>query len=453
MSSINSVISITVNVERARIAQAGFGLPLILSHTASWAGGERVRSYEQMSEVLVDFAITTAEYQAADAIFGQDESPDSILIGRATSTITQRYAVTPVAVNSGIYRMTIVSPAGVSNTISVTADSSATVAEIITLLKNAIDALSLALTTSDQTTYLRILANTAGAVWGISVENVTMLGIKQDHDAPSSVTLATDLAAIIAENDSWYALVTLYNSQSYVLAAAAWVETSGLRYYSAASNDSSILTHVQDTGDHDTAEALYDLDYDRSNCFYHAYPSEFADAAFMGKWLPAPAGGETTKFLDLSGITPDVMTSTQRGIALGKRAMIFTELGDTGVSMTEEGKTASGRWIDQIRGIDWQSNLIGVGVANLLIARANAQSKVPYTQEGLAMLAGPIRGALDAGVRRGFYAKDPAPEVTMPLMANISQADKDARTVPDITASATLAGAVHSLEFTLSLST
>lgn len=152
MASVKDIIEVTVNTAAARVAQAGFGVPLILSHSATWT--ERTRVYESLAEVLVDFAATTPEYKAARAIFAQPKSPPRIVIGRATSSITQRYAITPVASHSTVYTMTIVEPDGTEHVVSITSDASATVAEIITALKNAIDALSLAITTSDQTTYL-----------------------------------------------------------------------------------------------------------------------------------------------------------------------------------------------------------------------------------------------------------------------------------------------------------
>lgn len=454
MASVKDIIEVTVNTAAARVAQAGFGVPLILSHSATWT--ERTRVYESLAEVLVDFAATTPEYKAARAIFAQPKSPPRIVIGRATSSITQRYAITPVASHSTVYTMTIVEPDGTEHVVSITSDASATVAEIITALKNAIDALSLAITTSDQTTYLRILANSAGAFWGISVSNVALLGIAQDHAAPSSPTLATDLAAIKAERDTWYGLITLWNSAAYVVDAAAWANSDGQKFYSADSNDSAIVTTTR-SGDDDTGEKLYNDNLDGAHVIYAPRPEEFAAAAFQGAWLPKVAGSETTKFMSLTGVTAASLTTTQATNAKSKRVMIYTALDDTGtddtLSITEEGVTSSGRWIDEIRGIHAVSNALGVAGFNLLKAKTDAGGKLSYDNEGFAELQGVLEAVLLKYVRTKFFRKDPAPSVVVPDRADIDDTTAATRIVPDVTATAYLAGAAHGVEFTLSLLT
>ena len=54
-----------------------------------------------------------------------------------------------------------------------------------------------------------------------------------------------------------------------------------------------------------------------------------------------------------------------------------------------------------------------------------------------------VREILDLGITQGILAADPAPTITVLKVADVSQADKANRNLPDITFNATLAGAIH----------
>ena len=70
--------------------------------------------------------------------------------------------------------------------------------------------------------YLRIATN-AGDFFGIQVDDLDLLKCYQDHADPG---VAADLTAIAKADRNWYGLVTLFNSEAIVLAAAAWVEAN-----------------------------------------------------------------------------------------------------------------------------------------------------------------------------------------------------------------------------------
>ena len=445
MASLNSIVSVTVSVVAARAAALGFGTPLILSHSAAWT--ERVRSYTSLAALGADFASTTPEYRAATAMFSQNPRPAVVKVGRANGTVpTQRWAVTPVVVNSDTYKLTVVDTAGVEHAVSITADSSTSANEIITALKNAIDALSLALTTSDQTTYLRIAANTPGAFFGVYVDDVAKLGIAMDH-ADSS--LATELAAIQAYDASWYALTILFPSAASITAAAAWIEANGIHYFAAGSQDSAIVTT---TGTSDIAYTEKGLTHNRTVVQYGKTAAiQFFSAGFLGRWLPFTPGAENTKFLQISGLTPDPLTDTQLANAVAKNAMVYDTT--AGVAMTETGKSASGRWIDEIRGIDALVSDMGTRVFNLQLALANIGQKIPFTDAGIAQISGEVLASLKRFVRTGFLAEDPAPAVLAPKAADVSSADKAARNLPGVTGTATLAGAINSTQVAITLTT
>src|SRR4051812_45955611 len=97
---LSDLVTVTVDAQKPGVTQAGFGVPLLLSQNAAWV--ERTRAYTSLAGVLVDFATTTPEYNAAAKIFAQSPSPTEIRIGRAnTNPVTQQWNVVIVAVAVG----------------------------------------------------------------------------------------------------------------------------------------------------------------------------------------------------------------------------------------------------------------------------------------------------------------------------------------------------------------
>ena len=126
------------------------------------------------------------------------------------------------------------------------------------------------------------------------------------------------------------------------------------------------------------------------------------------------------------------------------------------MSITQNGKVAAGEWIDVIRFRDWLEEEIKVNVFNLLINR----DKVPYTDAGIAAIEARIRQALELGQTRGGIApteydedgnENPGYVLTVPLASSISANQKASRVLTDVRFTARLAGAIHVVEITGSL--
>ncbi len=100
---------------------------------------------------------------------------------------------------------------------------------------------------------------------------------------------------------------------------------------------------------------------------------------------------------------------------------------------------ASGEWIDAIRGRDW---LVARLRERIVLHLQNAP-KIPYTQTGAESLGNDVDAQLKEGIGQGYLASEPEYIVTVPDVSTISDADKIARTLPDISFEATLAGAIH----------
>jgi hypothetical protein len=423
MGTLSDVVQLTITAEAAKATQAGFGMPLIVSHSAGWV--ERVREYSDLAAVAVDFATTTPEYIAASKIFGQTPRPPKVLVGRAALRPTQRYALTPVVLNSYTYRVTVNGAP-----VSFTSDASATANEIILGLKAAIDALALPITTTDQTTFLRVQANTPGAFVSVSSGLDPNLLLTQDHVDPG---LATDLAAIALERNDWYAFVTLFNSKALIEAGAAWA-AGNKKLYLAQTSDGAVANTVS-SGTDDVGESLASLNSPKTALVYSPDPRDFADAAALGRCLPIEPGEETWKFKTLAGVTSSTFTGTQRANLRAKRVNFYEPT--AGVAMLEEGIVSSGSYIDAVRYLDF----LEARIQERVFSRLAAPNKIPYNDRGIAVVEGEIRGQLESDETR--EALLPGWSVSVPKAAAATAADRTARLLRNVSFSAVYAGAIH----------
>lgn len=450
--ALSDIVNVTITLESVRVTQAGFGIPLILASDCPAGFTERYRVYTEIGQLEDDgFSVTGATYLCASAIFAQDPHPTTVAVGRQALKPTLRWAVTPVATNSVNYAAEFN-----GNALSYDSDANATAAEIIAGLKSDIDALSLAVTVSDQTTYMRVVANSAGAWFNMKVAtdhiNLGRLAIAMDHADPG---VATDLNAILDENPDFYVVLNNFNSQAMAVALAVWTEANGRMFICGTQDSKAIsLSKANDTDQSSalsTPGALQKADYFRSAAIYHPDNSQFIDAAWAGSALWTDPGSETWAFKRLAGVDSYALTATQRTNLVAKAANFYETVAGVNV-VSNTGTVASGEYIDTIRFRDWLKAVIESDIAAALIRASAAGKKIPYTDAGISTFQGIILARLQEGVTVGGLADDPAPKCTVPKASTVSTADKEARELNDVKFDGTLAGAVHSINISGRLS-
>lgn len=508
---LQDFVNVVITTQANRATGPGFGIPLILSHSATWT--ERVRTYSSLSAVALDFAATTPEYLMAAAIFSQNPSPPKIKIGRCAFKPTERWAVTPVAVDAATYKATVIGTDRVEHPVSyvagtmldlpftgqtvnftagltVTGGSSgakaiilsiqadagatgtirvvgirgtftngealsdtgsgngtlgtqaavvtaATVPEIVNGLRSKIDALGLGITNSDQTTYLRVLSNTAGAFFSLYVDDERKLGLAMDHADPG---MAADLDEILKEDKDWWLAVEPFPSAATVEAIAAWAEANE-RYYLTVTQDSEAIQHVP-TSATDVMGAVKTSGYMRTGTLYKRKAHQFADAAWAGAVLPLVSGSEEWGKKTLAGIDADTLTDTQIANVKGKNGNIYTTV--AGIDVTQDGHSASGEWIDVVRFRDWLASDMSIRI----FGHMAAVPKIPFTDPGIALIQADVLASLKTGVDVGGLSGDPddAPACTVPRARDVSPADRAARTLTGVQWTARLAGAIVAVD-------
>lgn len=425
MSDISDSVIVSISTAGAPLQQAGFGLPLILSYSAAWT--ERTREYTTLAGVLADFAATTPEYLQAQAVFGQSPRPPSLVIGRGALKPTQRWAVTPSAVNSHQYTLTVN-----GTSVNFTADGSATVAEIIAGLKIAIDALALGITTSDQTTYLRVVANAAGAFFSLGTTDPN-LRIAQDHADPG---VATDLAAIALERNDWFWLLTHFNSQALATAAAAYIEAAAKEY--VFQSEDGAIPNTAISGTDDVGEALKALGYTKSAVIYSKATADFIDAGIVGRVASLDPGKYTLKFKALAGVPVGAYTPTQRTNMRAKNVNFYETTGGSG--SFEAGVTPAGGFVDYQVYKEFQKSRMQERAYDVL----RNVDKLPQNDRGINAIGSEVMGQLQTDEVAEKIL--PGWTISIPKIGDISDANRAARVLDAIEYSCVYSGAFHTVK-------
>lgn len=290
-----------------------------------------------------------------------------------------------------------------------------------------------------------IIANVAGAGFTIQVIPIESMSIEKGliiDPYTASDTIPNDLTAISAVNDDWYALAATTRDLATVKAIALWVE-SRIKIFGTASDNANIINQASGIDTTSIAAFLNINGYVRSFVIYHQdSQDDFPECAWFGAVLPLQPGSETWMFKNLKTIAYSNLTSTQQNNAFDKGCNTYQYVG--GVGITQKGTVAQGEFIDIIRGVDWLTSTIQSYVYSVLVNNP----KVPYTNTGITQIESEIRRALQLGVNNNFIASEPAYQIIVPNATTVPTIDKTNRILRNVSFRATLAGAIHAVEIT-----
>lgn len=436
---ISDIVNVSISTTSPGPTKAGFGTPLILSYSATWA--ERTRTYTSLAGVAADFATTTPEYLAAQAVFSQNPAPTKVVIGRCALKPTQQFKISIVTVkDSTDYKVKI---GGV--TFTFTSGVGTTNDLIATGLQAAITGVAgftSALTGSVGQKAVTVTGNAPGnwtSFGGAAADGGIDRNLLAVIETEADPGVATDLAAILLENGKWYFPLTPFRSSAIIVAIAAWVEANS-RMQVIDTCDSACATQAEGTIASDVMHAISAAGYARTAVFFKGNSREFGGAAIVGNRAPYDPGSETWKFAKPAGITPDNLTATEIVNLEAKHGNYYYSPTD-GVSMTAQGTVGDGEFIDVIRLRDAIANDMGVRVLALLTNQL--QGKVPFDDDGIGAVEAQMRASIKSFIATKGIAKSPAYTVTVPLAANVSAADKAARRLTGCSFTAPLAGAIH----------
>jgi uncharacterized protein DUF3383 len=425
---ISDVASITISVSGAGPTRAGFGEPLIAAKKVPFNG---VREYSTLTGMVSDgFLVTDPAYLMAQQLASQQPSVPAWKVSKRSLAYTQTLHLTLLSVsNLDTYTISLRLPGGTYSV--VTTPSTGVPATDVATLNTLVTALSIAGLTATHSGAILTLTMTAGLLLDVKPGLASLITFA---DVTTDPGVATDLAAILAQDSNWYGLLLDCQSPAEITAATAWAESNG-KLFIYNSSDTECGDPASTTDIFYTEKAL---NHARSAGIF-AYTSllSYTAAAWMGKLFPTDAGSENWAFKTLSGVPVDVLTDTQIHAIENKNASVYTSL--LGAAITQFGKQPGGEWIDVTRGIDAFTNDLQVGV----VAMQTNTIKVPFTDLGGDMIRSVIQASITRFTDRNFLALVPAPVIFIPLVANIASTDRAARNFTGVSFSAQVAGAVN----------
>lgn len=322
----------------------------------------------------------------------------------------------------------------------VTATSVQTVATAAFALAAQIDADSDVAAASAGDT-ITVDASAAGHVIELSDWNHNLIDVTNTTTDPG---IATDMAAIFASDTDWYGFGLDSQSEAQIEAAALWAEANK-RILGCDNGDAGIIS----SSTTDVASDLKAANYDYTYVMYNGQNTiQYSGLALMANRFTSTPGGDTWAFKTLNTCQADQLTPSQESNARGKNAIVYETI--AGLDLTQDGKMSGGEYIDTIRFIDWLSSEIQIRVLQALASNP----KIPYTEAGAAVVKGIILGTLHDGIKAGGLSNDPAdlPAVEIPAIADIDPTTRGTRHLPDITATARLAGAIQSVGISITVS-
>lgn len=427
MAELDQIISVSIAANSKTPTRQGFGTPLLLTYHTRFA--ERYRVYTDLAGMATDlFESYDDAYRAAAAVFSQNPAPEQVIVGRlpAAPSFVTKVTVTS-AVEGQHVKFKVVQPA--TGTVT-QIDYPIGAAETTTTVATAIELLTEAIPGVDSTSAVAGVSLTP-TVAGRKVHVYDLENCKVMEDT-GDAGYNDELTALQLENDDWYFVITDSASETNVDLVATWTLAQKKLYF--VSTESSF--ELDGTGA--LGADLKAAANDRVAILYAPVPHQFGAAAWAGLGAAQTPGSITWAFKTLAGITPKTLTATERSNLETDNENHYQTV--AGLSITRQGKVASGEFIDIRHGLDALEADIKESVFALL---ANSP-KVPFTNKGLDSVANAIQGSLVRFEQSGLLVEGSS-VVTMPALSSISTLDKAARLLANVKFSATLAGAIHKI--------
>lgn len=445
--TIDNIAQVTINVGTVQPDRQAFGVPLLLSCEAAaviGAGvGGAVGSYVTISSPreatdlgFVNGGVVDAMVEAA---FRQDPRPPTVMIGALASgaAVTHLMNISTLAappVVGTVYTVEITGPDGTTESITYTSIALDTASDVADGLRTSAGSLTHAITASGTGSPVVMTADNTNEVFGYKVTAAPPLGaVLTDSTVEGSAVYDAALDDILATSEgAFYGVASDVPSEDVLDQCAAWALTND-RLFGGDFMDAGIGAITSDA----TAKAA-----SNNNAYFSRRAGvsgestfDFVALSWMGDMFSRDAGTATWAFKTLEGV-PAFNSGTGFKTAAEGAGSNWYAL-QNGRGITFPGKAAGGEWLDVVRGIAW----LTARMEERLFALKLNNPKIPFTDEGIALVKAEIEGQLQEAQDRGFV--DAGWVVTVPLAIDVPEADRAARTLTGVEFEARLAGAIH----------
>jgi hypothetical protein len=482
---VSKVVNVKITSTPSFPQRKGFGVLAIFGTSTSLPAGDRIRFYSDFDGVAADFASTTEEYKAAAIYFSQSPTPSSLAIARRFNTAVGAQLLGSVNASKNIADYTPIVNGGfdiVMDTVlkkvtgldlSTTTNLNGVASALTTKLAALVAGTSCAWTgtrfivtsgTTGITSTLGFALPPTGA--GSPVDVGALFGLRAVDLGYTSAgaaleTIATSLDAVQALNGSWYGFVLAEDTsvtaavrEQQLKDAMTWAEAR-VKIFGYTTNASNVQDSAQTS---DIATFAKNNGYRRTIGIWDDNDA-YSIVSALARLFTTDFNGQNTtltlKFKQLPGTSPVNISESQRIALTSKNINYYSYFGDT--AMLAEGVVASGKFVDEVHGLDWQQNAIETNLFGTLATRV---TKIPQTDKGMAVLVqavelgcaqGVINGLLAPGIWNGpdlgqIKSGDFLPRgyyVYVAPIATQNLSDRAARKAPPIQIILKGAGAIH----------
>lgn len=269
-------------------------------------------------------------------------------------------------------------------------------------------------------------------------------------------TISDALQAIRNVNDEWYSMgITSALRTDEVNLELLATEIEAMRKVLIIdSNNADMLTLTSTTNLLYVLRNKGTMGYKRTLIAYHDDVTLYPAWSIMGKFLPLGAGKSQMAYHILAGASAGADIIDAAAITEVEKDNLFQNNGNTtvgqagqvffyqGVMVGGKNIDKEGEWFDIVRGIDFLQARTEEGLLSLLLEKADAGSKVPFTDAGIAMVKNRLQNLLEVyGVEQGILV-DGSISITVPKRIDTTTEDRDDRLLRDVDFTADLAGAI-----------
>lgn len=476
---VSTVVNVTIGVAPTFPTRKGFGTLNIIGPSTVIGVLERSRVYASLLGVGLDFPLISEEYKAAATYFGQNPSPQQLVISRRVASPTGAELrgganiATDIpgwkAVTTGALKITLDDVAKEVTALDFSAIN--TLPGVAAVIQAGIRAQGVGtpaftnavVTYKDKRFYLTggVTGSAARvgyvepAATGLDISEMLQWGQTDNaRIAPGydTETLVGALAASQNANQDWYgaAFTREVRDSEEFMGAAAWIQAR-VKVLAFDSEDRENLDPLNETS------LGYRLDqggFSRTIGVFNDVSGQYAAISALARAFVVNFNTQnstiTLKFKQAPTITPADIFFNEKAALDGIHMNAYYDVG--GNPMLGEGYVFGGRFFDEIHGIDWLQNAIETNVFGKLYTDL---TKTAMTDSGAASLQQQVERGLDQGVYNGLLAPGYLQDGTYLAKGYVTdvvkikdhnQSDKEARQGPPITFTCIGAGAIHGIQ-------
>ena len=437
MASSSLIVNVVITKSTRVVSQQAFNVPAIFGPSNRF--GDPYRVYNTVDQMISDgFLPSDPEVIEATALTSQAIKPSQFVVSKFTAAVAQvdKFSLPAAPVAAQVYGFTIN-----SIPVSYAAQLGDTEQVVLAALLAAIGAafpvnppVAGAVTGAGAGAVLTLTSSVAGV--GVSYTAVSAGLLRVAFTASHSIAqdIATAQAAVLAAAQ-FYGVIVTSHVASDILQVASYIETQ-LLVYLAATLDADCLTNVTT----DIMSQSKALAFDRTMILYSAQANTNGpDGAWMGYMLPTTPGTGNWAMKTLVNVVADNLSATQIANVVSKNGNVYVIVGGNGTTLY--GIAPGGEYFDVTIFLDWLASTMQTAV--IAVETDPLNLKIPYDNQGIAMLESPIAATLKQGQdNQGLV---PGWSVFAPNANDVPAIDRRNRVLNNIGFNAQLAGAINKI--------